>query len=119
MHEEIRSHIAELQSALETTSLAEERKEYISKSVTKLVTLYQQFRETNESRCGDSIARLVGSILRELEACPEASKLDAKFREGLHALHEELGIPRLMLKPPKPLPKAIKPASKSKKGSKS
>jgi hypothetical protein len=119
MHEQIRSHFAALQSGLETTSLTEERRQYISKSVSKLVDLYQQFRETNESRFGDSIAQVVHSILRELAVCPEARKLDAKFREVLHALHEELGIPRLPLKPAKDLPKLAKASPKAKKGSKS
>jgi hypothetical protein len=118
MHEQISSHIAALQSALETTSLTQERKEYIAKAVTKLVTLYRQFRETNESRFGDSIAQVVQSILRELEACPEARKLDAKFRQGLHALHADLGIPRLPLKPAKEPPKPAKASPRRKKGSK-
>jgi len=112
MHEQIRAHMAALQVALEDTSLTEERKQFISKSVANLVNLYERFRETNESRFGDSITKTVQSILRELEACPEASKLDAAFREGLYALHEELGIPRLALKPLKVPPK-LKKGSKS------
>jgi hypothetical protein len=112
MHERIRAHFAALQPALEITTLTDERKQFISKSVVKLAALYEQFRETNESRFGDTITKVVQAILRELEACPEARKLDADFREGLHALHEELGIPALQLKPAK-VPSRPKKKSKS------
>ena len=108
MNERIRAHFAALQSALGTTTLTDERKQFVSQSVARLVSLYQQFRETNESRYGDGITKLVQAILRELEACPEARKLDAEFREGLRALHEELGIPTLQLKPAKAPPKPKK-----------
>ena len=37
-------------------------------------------------------------MLKDLEACPEAQKLDAAFRDGLRDLHEQLGLPRLALK---------------------
>ncbi len=67
----------------------------------RLVALYGQFRETNESRFGDLITRAVQEILRQLEACPQAVKLGEKFRDRLGILHEDLGIPRLSLKPAK------------------
>jgi hypothetical protein len=108
MQKRIKSHFANLESAIEATSLTDERKQFISKSVEKLSGLYEQFRETNESRFGDTITQVVQSILRELEACPEASKLDAQFREDLYSLHEQLGIPRLSLKPLKVPPKPKK-----------
>lgn len=112
MHDLIRTHFADLQSAISKTTITEQRQLWISTSLDKLGALYSQFRETNASRFGDEITRVVQAILRELESCPEARKLDADFRGGLHALHEELGIPKLPLKaapaPPKPRKSAKK-----------
>jgi hypothetical protein len=108
MHESIKAHFAELQTALEGTTLSDERKQFVASSVAKLAALYAQFRETNMSRFGDEISRLVQAVLHHLQECPEASKLDADFRHGLHSLHQELGIPRLSLKPVKVPPKPKK-----------
>ena len=108
MHEKIKSHFAELQASLEKTTLSDECKQSVARSVAKLALLYAQFRETNMSRFGDEISRLVQAVLGQLQECPEASKLDADFRHGLHSLHQELGIPRLSLKPVKVPPKPKK-----------
>ena len=49
---------------------------------------------------------MVEVVLKELEACPEARKLDAAFRAKLSLLHEESGVPKLTLKSaPPPGPK--------------
>jgi hypothetical protein len=98
MHESIKTHFQDLEDAIRTTAIPAERKEVIAGYVRRLPVLYTQFRETNDTRYGDEITRGVQSVLRELEACPEASKLDAVFREQLHLLHRELGIPTLTLK---------------------
>jgi hypothetical protein len=108
MHERIRAHFSELQAALEDTTLSDERKQFVASSVVKLAALYAQFRETNMSRFGDEISRLVQAVLYQLQECPEAGKLDADFVHGLHSLHQELGIPRLSLKPVKVPPKPKK-----------
>jgi hypothetical protein len=111
MHEKIRSHFAELQSALEGTTLSDERKQAVARSVAKLPHLYSQFRETNISRFGDEITQLVQLVLSQLEECPTATKLTEEFRRGLHVLHEDLGVPKLPLKP-------LRSPSKPRKGSK-
>ena len=98
MHARIRKHFASLIKALSKTTLSEERRAFVAKSVERLDDLYDSFRQTNASRSGDQIAMIVQSVLRELEACEKASALDAAFRDGLHQLHEELGIPKLALK---------------------
>jgi hypothetical protein len=106
MHETIQAHFQKLEDAVQTTAIPADRQEFIATSIRKLPALYTQFRQTNESRFGAEITRLVQWVLKELEACPEAQKLDADFREGLQLLHEELGLPGLTLKlsapPPKP-----------------
>jgi hypothetical protein len=85
---------------LESTPIAASRIQWVSESIEKLPGLYSLYRETNSSRFGDEICRRIQSILRAMIADPEASKLEADFREGLHNLHEELGIPKLSLKAP-------------------
>jgi hypothetical protein len=103
MHESIRAHFEELEEALRATAVPAERREVIAGSVRRLPALYAKFRETNDSRHGEEIARLVQGVLKDLEACPQARDLDAAFREKLRLLHEELGVPALALKPaPRP-----------------
>jgi len=113
MHKKIQTHFDGLKSVIEPTTMTEQRKLFVSTAIDKLAELYARYRETNASRYGDEIARIVQSILRELEACPEASKLDAGFRAGLHNLHEDLGIPKLALKAAPPPPKVSKRKTKS------
>jgi hypothetical protein len=107
MHERIKAHFRELEEDVRTTTVPADRKEAIAGSVKRLSALYTKFRETNDSRYGDEITRLVQGVLKELDACPEARRLDAAFRGKLRLLHEELGVPQLALKsaPPPPGPK--------------
>lgn len=109
MHDRIRSHFAAIEKAIATTTILDERKKAISDLIEKLPPLYTKYRETNSSRFGDEVTRLVQAVLRELGACPQAQKLEEEFREELHRLHEDLGIPRLPLKAP-PAPKSRKKA---------
>ena len=110
MHERIRNHFSALVASLAKTTLPDERHVFVIKSVQKLEPLYTAFRETNASRCGDQITLIVQSILKEMQTCQGGRDLDAEFREGLHNLHEELGIPKLPLKPTV----VAKPARRSK-----
>ena len=112
MHETIQAHFAKLEKAIKKTGIPDDRKARIAISVEKLPTLYTQYRETNASRYGDEITRLVQGVLKDLEACPEAQKLDGEFRETLKILHEELGVPALALKAPPAPPKPRKTRKK-------
>jgi hypothetical protein len=107
MHESIQTHFKDLEEAVRSTAVPPERQEVIAGLVRRLPALYTKFRETNDSRCGDEISRVVQAVLKDLEACPQARKLDAAFRAKLWLLHEELGVPKLTLKaaPPPPSPK--------------
>jgi len=107
MHADIRAHFQELVDAVQATAIPAERQEVLAGAVKRLAALYPQFRQTNESRYGAEITAVVQGVLKELEACPEASQLDAAFRAKLHRLHEELGLPPLALKAvrPPPVPK--------------
>jgi hypothetical protein len=111
MHDRIQAHFAALQAAIENTNITDERKRFVATFLAKLGDLYTKYRETNASRYGDEITSVVQAILKALEPCPEAQKLDAEFRAQLHELHEELGIPKLPLKP---APVPPKPRKKSK-----
>ena len=112
MHETIRAHFQELEDAVQPTTIPADRKEVIAGSIKRLAALYTQFRQTNESRYFDEIARVVQGVLKDLEACPQAQKLDAAFRQKLWHLHEELGLPRLALKPASPPPGSKKARKK-------
>lgn len=100
MHDQIRIHFAAIEAEISKSVVLEPRRQTISEWIAKLAPLYKQYRETNASRFGDDITRIVGAICRELSTCPEAKKLEEEFREGLHRLHEDLGIPKLALKAP-------------------
>ena len=105
MHEAIQAHFQELAHAVETTAIPADRQQVLKTSINGLAKLYTQFRETNESRYGKEITRVVQAVLRELETCPQARKLDADFREKLRLLHDRLGVPGLVLKPQAAAPK--------------
>jgi hypothetical protein len=104
MHPDIQAHFQDLEHAVRAMAVPADRREVIAGSVRQLSGLYTNFRQTNDSRYGDEITRLVQGILSELQACPEARKLEAAFRAKLRLLHEEAGVPRLALKPVPPVP---------------
>jgi hypothetical protein len=108
MHKNIQAHFSKLEEAIRTTGIPADRQKVVSAAIARLGALYTGFRQTNESRYGDEITRGVQSVLKELEACPEAQKLDASFREGLRLLHDRLGVPALSLKALAVPPKARK-----------
>src|SRR5262245_22359407 len=89
MHPDIQAHFQDLKHSVRATAVPPDRREVIAGSVRQLSALYTKFRQTNDSRYGDEITRLVQGILSELQACPEARKLEAAFRAKLRLLHEE------------------------------
>src|SRR5271166_6243920 len=113
MHTDIQAHFQALVDAVQTTTLPAERKGVVAGSIKRLSGLYAKFGETAESRYFDQITQQVQWVLNDLEGCPEAHKLDADFRRKLQSLHEELGLPKLVLKSP-PAPAGVKKARKKK-----
>src|SRR5258706_192530 len=107
MHTDIHAHFAELEEAIESTAVPKDRKEVIGNFIKRLPGLYTKYCQTTESRYFVEITGIVQAVLKDLEACPEAQKLDAAFREKLRLLHEEVGLGKLPLKsaPPPPKPK--------------
>jgi len=104
MDPNIQAHFQELEDAIRTTAVSPDRREVIAGCVSQLAALYTKSRQTNDSRYGEEITRLVQGILKELQACPEARKLEAAFRDKLRLLHEEAGVPPLALKASPPAP---------------
>lgn len=98
MHESIQAHFNELEQAVLSTSISASVQQSIDGVIRRLPNLYTKYKETNESRYGNEITTLVQAVLGWLESCPEAQALDAAFRQKLKLLHEELGVPTLMLK---------------------
>src|SRR4051794_40363320 len=112
MHKTIQAHFQTLENAVKTTDIPADRQDVIATSIGRLAALYTEYRETNESRYGDQITRVVQSLLKELEACPKSQKRDADSRAGRRLLHEELATPPLPLKALAPPPKPPKPRKK-------
>jgi len=111
MHDSIRRHFASFLKAVQKSSLPDDRKEFFAASIDRLPPMYATYRDTNDSRHGDEITRVVQTMLKALEGCPEGREIDGEFRTGLHALHEEFGVPILRLKS---LPAPRKPTKASK-----
>src|SRR5271166_1554507 len=69
----------------------------------QLPALYSKFRQTNESRYGEEITRLVHGVLKELAegmaAGPERQKRKMSIPDRLQRFHEEFGLPELNIKP--------------------
>jgi hypothetical protein len=69
-----------------------------------LPSLYDKLRQTNDSRYGEEISRRVLAVLRELANSTkkrlEAQKLAVHITERLCSLHEEFGLPGLVLRLP-------------------
>jgi hypothetical protein len=77
----------------------------------QLPALYAKFHQTNDSRYGEEITRLVRAVLKLLAdpsgAFPVSEALAESLLVRLHLIHEQFGIPRLDIGLPrvaKPLP---------------
>ena len=106
MGEALQAQLAMLGKKVRAAAIPDACKHTTDWCIGKLPTLYAKFRETNESRYGEEITRLVQGVLKELttshSACPEAQKLATNITNRLRLLHEQFGLPGLNLKPPAP-----------------
>ena len=82
-------------------------KQYAVRCMETLPTLYDKFYQTNESRYGDEITRLVQAVLNDMalseRACPETKRLAIHITESLLLLHERFGLAALSLRSLEPL----------------
>lgn len=108
MEHAIQVQLAELGNDVRAAAIPAASKQTTLWCVDRLPTLYANFRLTYESRYGEEITRLVQGAMNELVSSATASaatqKLAASIIERLHLLHEQTGIPKLTLKPPRPSP---------------
>ena len=73
--------------------------------IEQLPILYAKFGQTNESRYGDEITRLVKGVLKPLVQSKSTSSdgqtLAVNISNRLRLLHEQLGLPELNLHSPR------------------
>jgi len=102
MKDPVQLQLAKLGSQVRAAAISDAGKQTTLWCVSKLPPLYAKFCETNESRYGDEITRLVQGALDDLTnsetSCQETVKLGASITERLRLLHEQSGIPVLNLK---------------------
>ena len=103
MKETLQAQIAALGTEIQATAVPDGCKQTAAWCIRQLPALYAQFRQTNESRYGDEITRLVQGVLKALATsqpvCPEAQQLAVHITDRLRLLHEQFGFPGLKLKP--------------------
>jgi hypothetical protein len=103
MQATVRALLGKLADEVQATALAADRKHTATWCIEQLPALYDQLCQTNESRYGERIARLVGGVMKELAegtpVCADARRLAASIPDRFGRLHEQLGLPRIGLKP--------------------
>jgi hypothetical protein len=91
--------LQDIRGRIQKATLAEDARSTALWCLGRLPGLYQQFRETNNTRYGDEIQRLVNGLRGALAEDPTAREA---VTDRLVAMHERLGIPALRLaKPPR------------------
>jgi len=113
MDEAFQAELAALGNEVRETAVPDACKQTAAWCLRQLPALYDNLRQTNESRYADEITRLVQWVLKELaksqKACPESQKLAEHIADRLHLLHEQFGLSRLALKPERvPTPRSRK-----------
>jgi hypothetical protein len=103
MDKTLQAQLAVLGKKVRAAAIPDGSKHTTDWCIGKLPTLYAKFRQTNESRYGAEITRLVQGMLGELtsieETYPGAQRLSANITHRLQLLHEQFGLPRLSFKP--------------------
>jgi hypothetical protein len=104
MSEALQAQLAVLGKKVRAAAIPDGCKHTTGWCIGKLPPLYAKFRETNESRYGEEITRLVQGMLKELTTSdrsgPVAQKLATNITNRLQLLHEQFGLPVLNLKAP-------------------
>ncbi len=112
MVDSLQVHLGTLGDEVQSTAISGDHKQTAAWCIRQLPPLYAKFSQTNESRYGDEIAHLFQCVQKELTkgetACPKAQKLAESIPDRLHLLHELLGLPRLVLRSPRPAPRSRK-----------
>jgi hypothetical protein len=93
--------LAALGRGVQAAPMSDECKHTAAWCVGQLPNLYTKFQETNESRYGEEISRVVQALLNDLAASektrPGARKLADHITDKFRSLHEQFGLPKLRL----------------------
>ena len=102
MDEAFQAELSALGNKVREATIPSGCKQYAVRCMEALPTLYDKFRQTNESRYGDEITRMVQTVLNEMalseRACPETQRLAIRITESLLLLHERFGLAALSLR---------------------
>jgi hypothetical protein len=108
MSDALQDQLAALRKEVGAGQISGECKQTADWCFGQLPSLYDKFCQTNESRYGDEITRRIVAVLKELAASKEhtlvAGKMATHITGRLGLLHEQFGLPRLVLR----LPSAVK-----------
>jgi hypothetical protein len=104
MDQAIVAPLALLNDEVQAAEIPEAGKQTALWCIGRLPALYAMFLETRETRYGDEITRMVQAVLINLNQSsrshPAAKELGKAIPERLQLLHEQLGIPSLVLPRP-------------------
>jgi hypothetical protein len=102
MGDALQDQLAALRSEVGAGQISGECKQTVNWCFGQLPALYDKFCRTNESRYGDEITRRIVAVLKELAASKDhtlaAGKMATHITGRLGLLHEQFGLPRLVLK---------------------
>ena len=102
MNEVLQAQLAVLGDEIRSAAVPSGCKQTLAWCFAKLPALYGKFYQTNESRYGEEITRLVQAMLSELnkgdKVSAAARRLAANITEQLRLLHQQLGLAGLGLK---------------------
>jgi hypothetical protein len=108
MNAALQAELAALGDEIRKAPISGACKQTVAWCFGQLPPLYGKFHQTNESRYGDAITRLVQAMLSELTNADKrnlaAQTLAETITEHLRLLHQQLGLAVLGLKAPRPAP---------------
>jgi len=98
------AQLGALADEIRAAAIPSDSKQTVLWCIESLPALYAKFSQSNESRYGQEITRLVQGVFKELlqskPICPEAQQLATSIAHRLRFLHEQLGLPDLNVQSP-------------------
>jgi hypothetical protein len=102
MQERLQGQLSALGKSIQAAAMSEGCRQTAAWCIGRLPGLYSKFQQTNESRYGDEITRIVQALLDELtnseKSRPGGRQLADQVAGQFRLLHETFGLPRLHLK---------------------
>ena len=102
MQERLQAQLATLGKGIQAAAMSVGCRQTAAWCVGRLPGLYNKFQETNESRYGDEITRIVQALLNELtdseKTHPGARQVADQITDQFLFLHETFGLARLHLR---------------------